>query len=359
MLDNYKSFEEKKTILQLNCENGLNGHEIIDTIEDFDKITNILEQGNYIYRGINEAKFKCYSSAQRNKICNLSFWNKINLNDPKYDEYLDALKIYLYERGILGDNLPDIMHKAIRICINELRSNDRFRMFFSERDIILTDFFIMSVMQHFVNFSPLLDFSLSLNKALFFATYNSKINGSEMIDNYISLYYIRKDIDWIEATLQKVNKEAAFNADKMLNEEIKKGVNVSYKDFWQKTSGLLFEEYIGGPDFICVEGPEGGITSVNMPKMGLSCEYDMRQPRINCQDGLFIFNYDEKIPLWEKINNGKDSTRNFIRCIEINKELIPYIKEKRLDPNNINYQTVYYPDESSRELEEIVNEVFS
>lgn len=359
MLKKYQSFEEKRKILDHKVINGLPGYLVVNELKLLDYVLNVLQQGQFIYRGINNASFKCYSSAQRNWLCKTQFWEQIDLDNSEYKYYFDWLICHLDRKSQLKEGMLSDYHLALRIMIDKAKYNQKFRKYFDDRGVNLTDFFVMAVMQHFPNFSPLLDFSTDINKALFFTTDNyEKSNGETELDDYVSLYYIDRTIDWVQSDLQIVNVKGAENAEILLKDAERKGIPVDTKDYRFSTINLPFEDYLGSPDFLVVNGPEGGIVEVKLPSQGFSCTYDMHNPRIDFQKGLFIFNYSDSEPLWEVINNGRDSTRNFIRCIDIHKDLVPHIQKTRLEPNNINKETMYYPTEDSRELESIMKEIY-
>lgn len=115
----------------------------------------------------------------------------------------------------------------------------------------------------------------------------------------------------------------------MLKEYFDQTGNIpGYKEVIKEFEHLTYERNIDGFDFISIGGPEVGITSVSIPFLGFNCFYKITNPRIEAQDGLFIFNPTSTIPLWERINNNIDSTRNIINCIEIHNSLIPYIQKR-------------------------------
>ena len=66
------------------------------------------------------------------------------------------------------------------------------------------------MLQHFGSPSPMLDFSNNVLKGLFFAVDNMPTwtdKGTNNLDDYVSLYYIRKDIDWPDLA-QKAAEES-------------------------------------------------------------------------------------------------------------------------------------------------------
>lgn len=74
----YNSLKEKD--LYYNCT-------IIDNIQDFDNIFQdiVQHQSEYVFRSVNEARFKLYSSAQRQWI-----WNDLFKNYHSYEDYINS-----------------------------------------------------------------------------------------------------------------------------------------------------------------------------------------------------------------------------------------------------------------------------
>ena len=117
---------------------------------------------DYVFRSVNEAKFKLYSSAQRQWI-----WNDLFKNYHSYEDYINS-------RIVLVQNHQDIIS------------------FLSNNKISLNDFAILALHQHYSQPSPLVDFTYNPLLSLFFAFDNVKpgTTGNE-IDNYVSLYRLK------------------------------------------------------------------------------------------------------------------------------------------------------------------------
>lgn len=162
-LPEYSCLESKKDFF---TEGKFPSYDRIDTISDFEekvlKLKN--EKDKYIFRGVSEAKYKMFSSAQREyifmdykktKIDYLNFINKLLLN-------------------IKDNKIVTTFCKTIGYDPNDL--------------------FYLSLLQHYGAPSPLIDFTKDFETALFFATetaFDIEKQESE-IDNYFSLYYLEK-----------------------------------------------------------------------------------------------------------------------------------------------------------------------
>lgn len=155
-LDTYKTLAEKE-------EAFITGYKRIENSDEFDEWYENLSKKHKIFRGLNEAKYKNYTSAQRHYIENDLEKKGINVNDFIKEELKQIKQVY---KGLLKNyyNLLEI----------------------NENDLLY-----LSFLQHYTGASPLLDFSANVDKALFFMLdeHDSSENSTNNIDKYFSLYY--------------------------------------------------------------------------------------------------------------------------------------------------------------------------
>lgn len=153
----YNTFEEKADFFN---------HIKIDTADVLDThIKNLLMiENNCIFRGVHEAKYKLYTSVQRE-------WITKGLG-----------------RHITLDFLVENL-------IRTIRQNKMLEKYFKSLNIYPNDLLYLSLLQHYGAPSPLLDFSLNIKFALFFATDNVMWSNSsnDNIEDYISVYYLDMD----------------------------------------------------------------------------------------------------------------------------------------------------------------------
>jgi hypothetical protein len=162
-LPEYTSLNEKNIYFQT-------GSCVIDRPVDFDKIIPVLKhfsENKYVFRGVNEAKYKLFNSGQR-KFIQLGLESKF----ASYKEFIysemDQFKLentnwkneYVYA-GINSDN-----HLAL-----------------------------LSLMQHRNYPSPCIDFTTNPLVSLYFAFKfsESKKETITVLDNYVSIYFMCKD----------------------------------------------------------------------------------------------------------------------------------------------------------------------
>ena len=308
----YNSLWEKKQFYNFT---------IINTEEDFNNIfPNIIDnQSNYVFRSVNEAKFKLYSSAQRQWI-----WNDLSNKYTSYKDYINSF-------------------------IVNVQSHQHIVSFFHSNHIPLNDFVILALLQHYSQPSPLVDFTYNPLLSLFFAFDNIKpgTTGNE-IDNYVSLYRLKYTHPCF-CSIQDVNVHGANTLSYAL-----RNLNIPLDQI--DTSKVLFDiqnltynEYadIG---IILIHGDKMGITNIQIPALGFTCTYNITNPNLRNQEGLFMLNTTEDIPLEDLIRRKHRHVGPLVDCYNINKELEPYIRTTYLDPAGINHSLIYPQDQDSQNL---------
>lgn len=335
----YQSIKEKKDHLLINRQ-GIDEvcYHVIDDEKELDKwvkaFDDNLKKGiPWIFRGIADASYQLYSSSQRRMI------NKYK------DKYCKLLK-------------PESEYDLVAKAIERVWNSRDFMDFMKKYEIPVNDMLILSVLQHFINLSPLLDFSYDVYSGLFFATDNAPEAHGGLRD-YVSLYYIDSRIDWVRCSVQEVEHNGA--------ETLQNGVDEFYKEnkyipdsagVREKMARLSYSQYVqDGIKFLTLEGAKIGITDVSIPILGFNTQYHITNPRLAAQNGLFIINFTEDTPLADLLKEV-DGTKQILCCVDINKSLIPFIKDKYLRPRNISRETMYYPNDDAKELEDIINNIF-
>jgi hypothetical protein len=123
---------------------------------------------DFIFRGMSDAKYKLFTSAQR-------LWISDNMEQWRVG--------YTYKQFI-----EDLVSNA--------KANPLLRRIFDLYGYNDTerDFPLISLLQHYGAPTPVLDWSYNINCAVFFATdgVQRKLNAGNTIDNYISVYSIHK-----------------------------------------------------------------------------------------------------------------------------------------------------------------------
>lgn len=154
ILPEYKSLVEKQ----------FSSNRIIKYKYDIDDIlTEFDGKDSLIFRGVNEAKYKIYTSAQR------AWLTKDLKNNTSFDRFIYELLYSLREDKLLNDFLTSL-------------------------DFKYNDVLGLAMLQHYGSPSTLIDFTLDLKTALFFAIDGLIGNKTrDEIGDYMSLYYIDRN----------------------------------------------------------------------------------------------------------------------------------------------------------------------
>ena len=314
-LEEYKTLEEKKDFFQCTT---------IETIEDFRNNEFLFdESGKCAFRGVKEAKYKLYTSAQR---CWMA--NHLTADNECFHAYVDEL----------------ICQVKKTKCIE----------YFAKYGISVNDFLLMALLQHYGKPSPLLDFSYNPFIALFFAFDGVSLSSdSNSINNYVSVYKIDySDKDF--CSIQEVNENDAKRLDDLL---ILSDVDLSCVnvDFVKKSfEELPYKEY-KNVHFVLVHGTKLGVSNPSTSVLNFTCAYDIKNPYLCSQAGLFVLNTSDSIPLERQVRNR--CFINKIECININKRLKHAIKQEYFKSKSITKELIYPYSEDSENIKTWLKEM--
>lgn len=323
---NYESFEEKSEVFKENFK--------IDNEEVVDSIVSIYSSNekDFLYRGINTATYKLYSSSQVQWMLSDAISKKTNIEDY-YNFIMDSIEL--------------------------TRENNRVKQYIKDNGISDNDLFILALMQHYGMPSPVLDFSHSIFGALYFAWDKCDRTLSDtqtQLSDYISLYVINKKIDWVNCSVQNVMRNSAEQLNDMLQKDkLFTAGMVDTKDVekeFLKLPYLKFKDW----NFVAVEDNPENPVKISIPALKFDCEYQIINDRIISQQGMFIANNTLDKPLVELMNDW--CKEKYFVCYNIHKKLLDYIKQKYFDTNDINEERMYCTkDEESNYLEEAIREL--
>lgn len=323
---NYESFEEKSEVFKENFK--------IDSEEEVDSIVSMYssQEKDFLYRGINTATYKLYSSSQVQWMLSDAISKKTNIEDY-YNFIMDSIEL--------------------------TRENDCVKQYIKDNGISDNDLFILALMQHYGMPSPVLDFSHSIFGALYFAWDKCDRTLSDtqtQLSDYISLYVINKKIDWVNCSVQNVMRNSAEQLNDMLQKDkLFTAGMVDTKDVekeFLKLPYLKFKDW----NFVAVEDNPENPVKISIPALKFDCEYQIINDRIISQQGMFIANNTLDKPLVELMNDW--CKEKYFVCYNIHKKLLDYIKQKYFDTNDINEERMYCTkDEESNYLEEAIREL--
>lgn len=243
----YKNFEEKGQHFNLFY---------INTIEEFKDFFQNQQDRPGIYRGINNSSYKIYSSLQRQII-------EKNLKNFKIEKY-----------------------------ISEVRNKPILKSYFKTFNIVPSKLSIWSYLQHYGAPTPLVDFTNDILSALYFATEKfdaTNFISSKGINDYFSIFFIKsEDLEII--SIDKVFE--SFREYKRLSEKIFHSYPPE-KDFDYDTLLSHFDEMF---DINVLE-----IFLLNHNEEFIEIFNCYNNIRILAQDGLFIHNLYNEVPLEEAL----------------------------------------------------------
>lgn len=379
--EGYKSLEQKKTV----WSNPRLKYERIDNIEQFIAFhKNHYNNKSCIFRGVTDAKYKILTSLQ------VAFHVK-ELKDLSYD---DRVLFIQKEIDSIKKNLDKYVSKK------QL-----------PKDMEDVDLLYMSFMQHFGLYTPFLDFSYNLNKALFFMQDGMTIDEKSKVDieGYASLYWLQPRMEVLDQhpTLQWLIDAGVrpeyelvniidFYKNNLLNviPEVKSAMKeYEYIDtrilephnFYSWSCDLNNSEGLHKLDlgFLADSTNKPNVVKTfkeltswleNLkPKMKnstlseneyityiealqSSLEYNIKLTNINiqAQEGCFLFfNPSNKSISLEDfwINDSRYSRLPVLNCVDIKKQvIIDYIRQI-LDEDNINTNTIYPKGKDSAKLD--------
>lgn len=305
----------------------------IETKEEFDGVfEKYINCENILFRGLNEAKYRLYSSLQREWII-----SKLYKKYTSYELFLTTL--IKNARTQEGGVLPKYLDK-IKID--------------SENDLA-----VLSFLQHYGCPTPLLDWTYSFANALFFAIQNlQKSEGKWEIDNYFCVYYLEEEF-FEKASMQKIFDIGLEKQKGKLKNEFVEHVKASGV-FEGLIDKVIKPEHIDKMFYI-LHGKQlmTYMTKierlVKAPMLYFSDDKTDEHLKYNLntsmnivnQKGVFTWNSHptkpiEHIPFETAKLDGDKKPILFSKCININKELAEYVK-KRITKLGVTKKYIY-PD---------------
>lgn len=285
-LKQYASFEEKERYF-------VNGSAkiIINIDKIFSRLDDLQKNGDFIFRGVDEAKYMLYNSAQRHYLTSELFRHAAPGDEAgHYDKFV----------GGLIDECKQWNNFTVKNLLAASGIDENNSLAY------------LSYMQHFGVPTPLLDFTYDPYQALFFAVNTANTYSSDKeIDNYFSLYYTYYNSTIFEGW------RGAFNSD----------------------------EYTAGSSKLNYDVVSKSIAHIVLPQD--EAYKILNNTNIINQKGLFIYSSKPDEPLEELYSEHVAFVRqglteslskeqiddlfisdHFAGCFNIHKSFIPYIKMK-------------------------------
>lgn len=308
-LPEYANFDEKDQFFN---------SQLINSKSEFDLFyADKVGTKNTIFRGVHEAKYKIFTSSQREW-----YTNNYNLQGIKYTDYIQSI-------------------------IDNIKSNNILKSYYKSLNIAQNDLLWLSLLQHFSAPTPLLDFTHKLDIALFFALDNlQKNNSDKIIEDYFSIYYINRTECGVElVNIIDMLKIGLENGEKMLNEYRKMNPDINIDDSlltdvdkytkWKKTDGTKDGLHKIQCGFI--DNPLAYSYFLQMYKTKETLYWS--NLNLIAQQGCFIMYTKDTEPLEEHFSNDTTYLPK-IHCVNVHKPLEKYVKEKYIQKIT---ESIIYP----------------
>lgn len=310
----YNSLDEKKKYFK-TCD-------IHSSKELWEFVDGCKKQADLVFRGVNEAKYMLYSSAQVR--------TNASLNQQEFE-------------CIISNAISKVRNNTVLMGLLRKRSKDE------------TDFQILSLLQHYGCGTPVIDFSTNIDAALFFATdrqskpVQTAAIDDRRIDNYISIYFFNKK-DPNHCSVQSFTAQGGKQADALdikLKQEYGdryQGISDETMESFERLPYVRLSKELSSGGLFAVEGHSCG--QYNYSVGGKDIDYDISNERIYAQDGLFLFNGLSDKPYEEAAKNWYSDIQNY--CVNIHKSLEHEIKDY-LKNEGIDYK-IMYPQTTESQL---------
>lgn len=332
-LPEYASLKEKKIHFKGNSIR------VIDSLHDLKTFMDEMENHpDLIFRGINDAKYKQFSSSQRHWL--LGHKVRAKVRKQSYRDFINAI-------------------------IKKCKRDREFRSYITSivpKACPQNEILILSILQHYKTLSPLLDFSRDPYKSLFFSFDGCVQPSKTEIDKnpltqYVSFFYLSYTKDLEKCSINSLYEYAEVACDDILakqDSEVMKNLQVDdvKKEFKEWPFLKLYNDNI---PYIVVDRGVFGLDQKDLRILVGDYQNNNSSPRLVSQNGLFIQNNSETMPL-EDVLYETSNGEIMLSCVHINKSLKSEV-DKILHDKGINTDTVYNQPESAK-LEGIFNRLF-
>ncbi len=287
----FNSLDEKEPYF--SCKTINDEDELFYTINTIKKVG---RKQNYIYRGVNSAALKLYTAAQR-------LWmEKDYCYTVSYGNFVDCI-------------------------LNTAKRNSTLKDYFKSIGVKVNDLLYLSFLQHYHPQTPLLDFTHSIDVALFFATKDKQISNDFSIGDYMSLYYCSSN-RFIQ--LDSILYDSMRDIDK-------KDLDPSYESFPYNPAMHI-------EDLVCWTQPDGlqgivpsiGLTFLPNPTKSKEISTYHRKEicywsnlNLIAQEGCFLIHTSDYKSVEEYLWDDKicDLCEPKMKCVNIHRRLIPQIQK--------------------------------
>lgn len=312
-LKEYSDFAEKGAMFDIHT---INNKDELDRL-----ILSESKKNKTVYRGVSEAKYKIYTSAQREWIT-----KELSKTTLKFDDFIETM-------------------------ISEAKNQRRklLERYFKSLNHNVNDLLVLSFLQHYGAPSPLLDVTSNIYKSLFFCFHKMYYAPSDkIIDNYTSLY-VFDNIQSICSFLPSARKAKNMKY-KHLETTPTLGSGRVYLEDISKLNGenpyetlLRYEKLREQRLFLIDDLLRYSLRPLSMEKSFYLPSTMAPNLNVLAQDGAFIVYINDVKPLEDFYHDEKAVK---LQCYNIHKSLKEYVFEKYLKTRSVNEDTLFPQEES-------------
>lgn len=295
-LPEYRSIEEKRPKF---CYVKIDTKDVLDNHLHY----LLADNPHCIFRGVREARYKLFTSVQREWITN-------------------------------GLGRHTTINQLVDSLIGDMRQNRVLNDYFASMNIVQTDFLYLSLLQHYSAPTPLLDFTHNHRVALYFATAGlTTVYTENDLDDYFSLYYI--DLDKAGTRLTRVDDFLAEDLERGRKlcetfEKISPSISVDKSLLDDLNLFTQWKDTLSELPLVFVDNPQFA-RAVTTPYTGQTLYWS--NLNIIAQEGCFLLYNREDIPLEEHLDN------RMVWCLDIHKSLADYVRASYL--SGITHDTLF------------------
>lgn len=307
-MTNYQTLDEKKQFYNRDTWRVVNTTaELKEILEDFTKLKNSKQHA--LFRGICEAKYKLYTSLQRE-----CFSNNINVTVDTPRKIIKELLRQAYDSSN-GNILP---------------------AYYKQLGIPLNDWLLLAILQHYGAPSPLLDFTKDFYPALYFMCLGMAASYStNEIDHYFSIVYF-KGVDACGQVIENLPKTGLTLYQALVEKPTEQAEREQVV-----RNNLSFEKVMGNRPLELIPSYKG-VTNIRPKNNKWSVNIPISNLNMVSQEGEFICNISHDKPIEELMTSRGN---NYLHCINIHKSLYHYIVDKYLEGSLDRMRQKLFPTE--------------
>ena len=302
IMEIYQTLEDKKSFFDEFAT-----VETPDEFEnEFSKLMNLAKRTklHVVFRGIPEAKYKLYTSLQRELF-------GLNLNKGGFAKSF-TLKL-----------------------IENAKKQTQWSNYFKAMGVSMNDWLYLALLQHYGAPSPLLDFSKNPKVALYFMCKGIQFGYSEeRINHYASIVYY-KNVDVCRDVTQKLTRTAL---DIYKHAEIKSNNDVEIQNFIR--NDLSFEKVMQDNEIEVITAYKK-VASVRIDK-NVVFSIPMTNMNMVSQEGEFVCNISDNQPIEVMFTKEK---KRYLSCLNIHKSLFTYIVNKYFGGSLEQQSKMFFPSD--------------